>query len=264
MIKELRSLYHYRYFIFSGVKRDFQLRYNRSVLGILWIFIQPLTIILMYTMVFSHLMKAKIPGNSSPLGYSIFLCSGLLTWNFFVEILSRGQGIFLEHANLIKKSAVPKICLPVAASLTSFVNLLIVFSLFLIFLAVTGNFPGFNLIFFIPVVLVQLLFSFSLGLILGVVNVFFRDIGQMMGLIIQLWFWGTPIVYAEDILPAWVKPLVNLNPMTFFVKTYQTIMLNNGNIAWRELAWQIILSLMITIVAFKVLKRQEHEMADEL
>ncbi|MBS4162552.1 ABC transporter permease, partial [Klebsiella pneumoniae] len=127
--------------------------------------------------------------------YSIYLCSGVLTWGLFTEMLDKGQSVFINNANLIKKLSFPKICLPIIVTLSAVLNFAIIFSLFLIFIIVTGNFPGWLFLSVIPVLLLQILFAGGLGMILGVMNVFFRDVGQLVGVALQFWFWFTPIVY---------------------------------------------------------------------
>ena len=157
-------------------------------------------------------MKAKLPGVDSTIAYSIYLCAGLLTWGLFAEIVGRAQNIFLEHANLMKKLSFPRMTLPVIVVLSAGLNFAIIFGLFLLFLLVTGNFPNWLILGTIPVLAVQVAFSVGLGITLGVLNVFFRDVGQFFGIFTQFWFWLTPIVYPASILPeearhpAWLEP----------------------------------------------------------
>lgn len=120
-------------------------------------------------------------------------------------MLDKGQSVFINNANLIKKLSFPKICLPIIVTLSAVLNFAIIFSLFLIFIIVTGNFPGWLFLSVIPVLLLQILFAGGLGMILGVMNVFFRDVGQLVGVALQFWFWFTPIVYVLNSLPAWAK-----------------------------------------------------------
>jgi lipopolysaccharide transport system permease protein len=201
----LRAVWDFRGFIFGSVKREFQLRYRGAVLGLAWAAIQPLALILIYTLVFSRLMKGAVPGTSGALAYGIYLCAGIITWSFFAETVQRGQSIFLDHSNLLKKLPFPRITLPVIIGLFTLLNFAIAFALFLAFLLITGNFPGTVVLAAIPLLLVQMVFALSLGVILGVWNVFVRDAGQISGLLLQLWFWATPIVYPVTILPESVR-----------------------------------------------------------
>src|SRR5690554_225836 len=122
----LSSLWHYRGFVLGSVQREFQSRYRNSLLGALWTIINPLAMIIVYTVIFSRLMPARLPGVDNDLGYGIYLCAGLLTWGLFAEILGRGQAVFLEHANLLKKLSFPRICLPLVVVLNALLNFAII------------------------------------------------------------------------------------------------------------------------------------------
>lgn len=197
----LRTLWDYRSFIFGSVKREFQSKYRNSLFGAAWTVINPLAMILVYTVIFSQVMRTKLPGVDNSFAYSIYLCSGVLTWGLFAEIIGRAQNIFLENANLIKKISFPRLCLPVIVIVSALLNFAIIFGLFLGFLLLVGFWPGWTSLAILPVLAIQLLFAIGLGMTLGVLNVFFRDVGQFFGIFMQFWFWLTPIVYPATILP---------------------------------------------------------------
>ncbi|KAB0561110.1 ABC transporter permease, partial [Pseudomonas palleroniana] len=102
-----RTLWSYRGFVLGSVKREFQARYRNSLFGALWTVLNPLSMILVYTVIFSHIMRARLPGVEDGMAYSVYLCAGLLTWGLFAEITTRSQGMFLENANLLKKISFP-------------------------------------------------------------------------------------------------------------------------------------------------------------
>ncbi len=138
----LRALWLYRGFILGSVEREFRGRYLGSLLGSTWAILNPLAMILVYTVIFAQVMKARLPGVESVFGYSIYLVSGLLPWNLFAEILSRSLSTFIDNGNLIKKSSFPRVSLPTIAIISASLNFVIVFALFLCFLVLSGNFPG--------------------------------------------------------------------------------------------------------------------------
>jgi lipopolysaccharide transport system permease protein len=107
------ALWAYRGFIVASAMREFQSKYRNSLLGAAWTVINPLAMIIVYTVIFSQTMRAKLPGVDSTFAYSIYLCAGVLTWGLFAEIVGRGQNVFLENANLLKKLSFPRLCLPV-------------------------------------------------------------------------------------------------------------------------------------------------------
>lgn len=264
MIAKFAALYRFRGFIFGSVRREFEARYRNSLLGALWAVLHPLAMIIIYTVVFSHVMRAKLPGIDGDYAYSIYLCSGVLTWNLFAEITGRAQNVFLEHANLIKKLNFPRICLPIIVILNAAINFFIVFTLFVLFLLLSGHFPGWVFVGVFPVFLVQVLFAIGLGVALGVLNVFFRDVGQFFGLFLQFWFWLTPIVYPASILPESVARWVAWNPMTPLIGAYQRIFVQHAWPDWASLLPVTLLSLFLCTLAWRLFRRRAGEMVDEL
>lgn len=147
----LQGVWKYRGFILGSVQREFQSKYRNSLLGAAWTILNPLAMIVVYTIIFANVMGSRMAGHSSTFAYSINLCAGLLTWGLFAEITSRGQNVFLENANLIKKLNFPRICLPIIVVLNSLVNFGIIFGLFTVFLVVSGQFPGWVFAALLPV-----------------------------------------------------------------------------------------------------------------
>ncbi|CAG9175588.1 hypothetical protein LMG23992_02996 [Cupriavidus laharis] len=260
----VRSAWNYRGFIIGSVKREFQSRYRNSMLGAAWMIINPLAMIVVYTVIFSQMMRTRLPGVESHLAYSIYLCAGAFTWAFFAEIIGRSQNVFLDQANLIKKLNFPRICLPIIIVLNAGLNFVIVFSLFVAFLLVSGNFPGWAFGWLFPVLVIQIAFSIGLGMILGVLNVFFRDVGQLMGVVLQFWFWLTPIVYPLNALPDLARKAVELNPMTSIVSAYQDILVRGRAPDWMSLAPATALALVLCFAGMQLFRKRSGEMVDEL
>ena len=262
--KTIGPLWAYRGFILGSVKREFQSNYRTSMLGAAWMVINPLAMIVVYTVIFSQIMRAKLPGVDSAFAYSIYLCAGVLTWGLFSEITTRAQNVFLEHANLLKKLSFPRLCLPVAVVANASVNFSIIFGLFTVFLLLTGNFPGLPYLALLPVLAIQVAFSIGLGISLGVLNVFFRDIGQFFNILLQFWFWLTPIVYTSSILPESLRSYIMLNPMARLTAAYQTILVNGQWPQWRSLWPVALLALAFCALGFHLFRKHSGELVDEL
>lgn len=260
----LKELWDYRGFITGSVKREFQVKYQKSILGAAWNVINPLAMIFVYTVIFSKLMRAKLPGVEGQFSYSIFLCSGVLTWGLFVEVTTRSQNVFIEKANLIKKLSFPRITLPVIVVMSALVNFIIGYSLFFCFLLVSGNFPGWVCLYLIPILLVQLLFSIGLGITLGILNVFFRDVGQLYGVVLQFWFWFTPIVYSPAILPERLKVWLWLNPLASIINSYQRLFVEGKVPEWQSLMFPTILGIALCVFGLRLYKSCSGDMVDEL
>ena len=264
MLGMLRVLWAYRDFILGNVKREFQSKYRNSVLGAAWTVINPLSMIIVYTVIFSQIMRAKLPGVDTTFAYSIYLCAGILTWGLFAEIVGRGQNVFLENANLLKKISFPRLCLPVTVVANAVLNFSIIFGLFTVFLFLSGNSPGLPYFAVFPVLAILVAFAIGLGIMLGVLNVFFRDVGQFFGIFLQFWFWFTPIVYPPSILPAKLQPYMNLNPMARLISAFQAILVQGQWPHWYSLWPVVALALMLCVIGFGFYRRHAGEMVDEL
>ena len=263
-MRMFKALWGYRGFILGSVKREFQAKYSNSLLGAAWTVINPLAMIIVYTVVFSQIMRAKLPGIDSQFAYSIYLCAGVLTWTFFSETVSRAQNVFLENANLLKKISFPRLCLPVIVVANASLNFTIIFGLFTVFLLASGSFPGLVYLAMFPLLLIQILFSVGLGITLGVLNVFFRDVGQLFGVVLQFWFWLTPVVYPINILPEVVRQALRYNPMTNLITSYQGILVEGQWPDWSSL-WPVsVLALLLCLWGMNLFRKHAGEMVDEL
>jgi lipopolysaccharide transport system permease protein len=260
----LNSIMAYRGFILGSVKREFQARYRNSLLGAAWTVLNPLAMILVYTVIFAQVMRTRLPGVDSTFAYSIFLCAGVLTWGLFAEIVGRSQNVFLENANLLKKLSFPRICLPIIVILNAGLNFAIIFSLFVGFLVLSGTFPGWVFVAIFPILALQVVFSIGLGITLGVLNVFFRDVGQFFGILLQFWFWLTPIVYPLSIAHENIRNLMAWNPMAALVMSYQAILVNGVWPQWGSLLPVTVTGLALNVLGMRLFRKHAGEMVDEL
>ncbi len=259
-----RALWTYRGFVLGSVRREFLSRYVNSLLGPGWALLNPLAMIAVYTIVFAHVMRSRLPDMPSTFGYSIYLCAGLLSWQLFSEIVTRGQTVFVEQANLIKKLNFPRICLPAIVVLSALVNFGIIFGLFTLFLIVTGSFPGWVFLAIVPVLATLVVFAAALGVALGVLNVFFRDVSQFTSICLQLWFWFTPIVYPESIVPEWARTWLEINPIAAPVRSIQSVLLRGEAPDWLSLAPFAVTAALLCLMALALFRSRAPEMVDEL
>lgn len=260
----ISRLWKYKDFVYGNVKREIQIRHSSTAFGMGWLVIHPLIMIVLYTVIFSRVMSNKIDGGDDPYSYSIFICIGIINWTFFTEITNKLVNVFLSNANLIKKISFPKIVLPVIVIVTGLVNYLIIFAIFILFLLVTGNFPGWNILYCIPILMVLVTFSLGLGLYLGIFNIFFRDIGQIFGVVLQVWFWVTPIVYPVSILPSIVQKIIYLNPLSIVFDAFHDVFVFNRNPNWISLFWVFIFSFLLCYGALRLFNNRIGEIVDEL
>lgn len=259
-----KSVWQYRGFILGSVKREFQSKYRNSLLGAAWTIISPLAMIVVYTVIFSQVMRAKLPGVDSSFAYSIYLCAGVLTWGLFAEIVGRAQNTFLENATLLKKLSFPRLSLPIIVVANALLNFAIIFGLFTSFLFITDSFPGLVYLALLPVLAILVAFAIGLGITLGVLNVFFRDVGQFFGIFLQFWFWLTPIVYPANILSEDIAELLIYNPMVPIIQACQGILVNQQWPQWQTLWPVTLLSVLLCGLGLRLFRRRAGEMVDEL
>lgn len=264
MFAILRALWAYRGFILGSVKREFQSKYRNSLFGAAWTVLNPLAMIVVYTVIFAQVMQAKLPGIDNTFAYSIYLCAGVLTWGLFTEIVSRALNTFLENANLLKKLSFPRLCLPVVVVINAGVNFAIIFSLFTAFLFISGNFPGLPFLAIFPLLVILVLFAIGLGITLGVLNVFFRDVGQFFGIFLSFWFWLTPIVYPTSILSERLRSILAWNPMAPLVGAFQDVLVIGKWPQWETLWLVTLLGTLLSITGLGLFRRHAGEMVDEL
>ena len=263
-MSELSSILAYRGFVFYAIKRDIQAKYINSVMGGLWVLISPLATITLYMVIFGEIMKARLPNIGDEQTYPIYLCVGIISWGLFFEIVSRSQGVFLEYRNVLKTQRFPRVSLLLIVSGGAVVNFLIVFGVFLVFLALTGKFPGVQIIAVVPVLIVQLVFAFGIGMIAAVLNVFFRDISHASGLMLQFWFWLTPIVYPIGVIPEGVRDLIYFNPLTSIIAGYQVIFVEGNWPSWSALGFVSAQALLLCLGGYKLYLWAADELVDAL
>ncbi len=263
-IRILRSVWSFRGMIFSSVKREFQSRWTGTQFGPFWLFAQPLATILIFTVIFANIMKPGMPAHESKFAYSIYLCSGVLTYNLFSELLGRSVNVFVENANLLKKINFPKLCLPIIVLFSSILNFAIITALFFLFLVITSAFPGWVIFSALPVLAIQLLFTLGLGMFLATINVFYRDVQQTVQVVLQFWFWLTPIVYLGSTLPDSVQSILKWNPLLPLIKAYQGIFLEHHVPDWTGLIYPLILALFFSVLGIFAFHKLQGEIVDEL
>lgn len=230
----------------------------------MWMILQPLAQVAIYAVVLSRVLSAKLPGVTSQYAYVIYLLSGMLGWSLFVELVSRSLTIFVDNAGLLKKIVFPKICLPLIVSGSALVNNLLLLAATLGVFVVIGHNPGVYALWLLVLVPLTLAFSTGLGLILGTLNVFIRDVAQFMSVVLQLWFWLTPVVYMPSIVPGEFSHVLNANPMYWVVSAYQDVLLFQRAPDLQHLIWIGLTSLALLAFALVLFRRSSAEMVDVL
>ncbi len=259
------SAWQYRHFILSSIHTEFRARFARSKLGGLWMIIHPLAQAAIFALVLAEVMAAKLPGMAgNKFAYAIYLLSGMLAWSLFSEIVSRCVTVFIDNGNLLKKMLFPRINLPLIIAGSALINNILLLLAVLVVFALLGHVPSVQFAWMPLLILLTMALGLGLGLLLGVFNVFVRDVGQVVPIALQLAFWFTPIVYTPDIVPQYLRALLRLNPMTAIVQSFQNVMLFEKSPDFVSLGWVVIATLLLLLAALALFRRASGEMVDVL
>ena len=258
----------YRELYLNLTLRELRSKYKRSFLGWTWSMVNPLVTMTVYTVVFSVFLKASLP-QAEPSGLHVFalhLMCGLLPWNFFSGAVFGCIGSLVGNANLIKKTFFPRQLIPASAVGAALVTHLIEMGLLVVVLVGFGNWRA---IAFVPVALalivVMTAFGLGVGLLLSCLNVFFRDVEYFTGILFQVWFFATPIVYPlATIHNHTVQQVLKLNPMTDMVLAFQSILYAGAWPSLIEVAYAVAAAALALGVGVTVFGRMEGRLAEEL
>lgn len=219
VVTYIHNFLAYKNLLKELVRRDVKTKYRRSVLGMLWSVLNPLGMMIIMSIVFSHVFRSNIEN------FPVYLMCGQVIFNFYNEASTVAMSSVLGNASLIKKVYVPKYLFPVSKVCSCFVNLVTSFIALVIVIVATGTKLSWTaLLVFIPVIYV-FVFSLGMGLMLSALVVTFRDLQHLYGILITAWMYMTPIFYPVDMLPEWVADLVRLNPLANFIEMFRDVIL---------------------------------------
>ncbi len=250
------DLYRFRELILLLVQRDLKVRYKRSVLGMAWTLLNPLLQMVVYTLVFSTIMKVGVPK------FPLFLLAGLLPWTL-VSVAAIGASVSLiNNQGLIRKVAVPQAVYPLAVVGSKLVDLVLSLLPLAAIALLLGRAPGFSWLFVPVAMLLVTLFSAGLALLFSSLTVFFRDVRHLIDIVFQVWFYLTPVLYPHEFLEKlpypWMKTVLLLNPAAYVVRCFQ-VPIYEGRFPDAWTVGTATLAAVATLVAgFAVFLRSEH------
>jgi homopolymeric O-antigen transport system permease protein len=264
MFGMLLRAWRYRHFIYSSIRNEFRSRFARSRLGGLWMVIHPLAQVVIFAFVLSAVLSSKLPGINSRFAYALYLMAGMLAWSLFSDLVLRSLTVFLENGTLLKNMMFPRICLPLIVSGTALVNNLLLFVAILGIFALLGQPLGWSTLWLPVLIVLNVMLGAGLGLLLGVFNVFIRDVGQVVPIVMQFLFWLTPVAYMPAALSGRYKDWLLLNPLTPLVNSYQNILVYGTQPRWLPLIGTAIIAIVSSILALFFFRKASPEMVDTL
>jgi lipopolysaccharide transport system permease protein len=254
-----RDLWRHRELFAFLVWRDIKVRYAQTALGAAWMVFQPLAMMLVYTFAFSHLARVNVPGTPYPL----FALSGLTLWIFVSRGVTLGSDSLVQNIPLVTKTASPRVIIPLAAVVSVFVDFVIALVLFLVIAAVYGRHPSWQFLLVPPLLLVTFMLALGISLFLSATNVRYRDVGQALPFIVQLWFFLSPVAYLlQTPGHSWETAIQALNPLVGLILAFRWALL--GTPAPHGL---LVVAVAIAVIVFAAgllhFARLERTLADD-
>ena len=259
----LKEIYDYREMIFSLVKKDLRGRYKGSVLGFMWTFLNPLLQLLVYTLVFSTIMRAGIDK------YYLFLFVALVPWIFFSSALTGGAGCVMASKDMVKKIYFPREVLPISYITCSFVNMLLSFMVIFTVLLITGYGMNVKTLIFLPIIMIiEYALALGIALITSSLTVYFRDLEYILSIIAMAWQFLTPVMYSQEMveaaLPEILLKIWNLNPMTPVIIAYRDILYYKTAPEMETLFSAMVLGGGCIVIGFVLFRKLQRGFAEEM
>lgn len=259
MIQRIRNIYEYRDMIYSLVRRELRGRYKGSVLGFLWTYINPLCQVIVYSAVFSVIFRVNIEK------FYLYLIIGMMPWTFFSSSVQGGTTCVRAQSEMIKKIYFPREVIPISYVTSTFVNMLL--SFIIVFLAVLTANWGINAVAFLYlplIMIIEYLLALGLAFIVSAVTVYFRDLEQIMGVLMMAWIYLTPIMYDVDYIPEQLRTLFFINPMTPIICVYHDILYYKTTPTTEYLVQSGIVAVVVFAVGFFVFAKLDRNFAEEM
>ena len=258
-MKCIKELWQYREMIISLVKRDLKSKYKGSVLGFMWMLLNPLFQLIIYTIVFSIIMRSGIEQ------FYLFLFVALIPWIFFSTCLAGGTTVIFAQQDMIKKIYFPREVLPIAFTTSQFVNMLLSFVvIFVVFGVSSRGLHPMALVFLPIVMLIEYLLCLGITYIASALTVYFRDLEHILSIVSMAWMYMTPILYDASLIPEELLPLFNLNPMTPIIASYRDIFYYGVPPKSEDMLRAFVFAAIILLVGQFAFKHLQRHFAEEL
>lgn len=253
----LRNLWAYRELLSFLIWRDIKVRYKQTTLGALWAIIQPLSMMFVFTIFFSKLIR--IPTDGIPSG--LFYFAGLSLWTFFSNAVMNGANSLLGNTNLITKVYFPKLIIPSAAVLAAVVDFAIASVLLMALLLYYGYGRTWEVLLLLPISLLTTILALGMGILFSALNARYRDVRYVLPFLLQIWMFITPIIYPASVVPKEWRWLLALNPLTGIVEAYRGALFDQ-RIHWQGLAYATLFTFMVLSFAAYIFRRMEKSFAE--
>ncbi|QRF24790.1 ABC transporter permease [Alicyclobacillus sp. TC] len=254
----IKEIYEYRTMFWSLTLSELRTKYKGSILGFLWTFLNPLLMLIVYSIVFSIIMKSNLPH------YPAFLFIGILAWNMFSISLSSTSGVIIRQSSLVKKIYFPREILPLSIVASNVINYIFSLLILIPFLLVSGIKPSIFWLLLPVILLFETITIAGFSLFFSSINVYLRDVEHVLNIFLMAWFYITPVVYSIKLIPTKYHLLFKLNPMTDFEVLFQSILYYHQPLRWKMFLYSVIFSIMILYIGWKVFIKLNRRFAEEI
>lgn len=257
-VADLKDLWEYRELLYFLARRDISVRYKQTVLGVFWALVQPLFTMVVFSVIFGQL--ARIPSGGVP--YPVFSFAALLPWQYFSAAVANASNSLVSNASLISKVYFPRLAIPLAGVLPSvvdfFMSLLVLFGMMLYY----GLYPSGRIVWIVPLLLMAVITSLGVGLWLSALNVWYRDIRNLVPFLMQALLYASPVVYPSAMVPARWQALYGLNPMAGIIEGFRWALLGTETFPWSLLIVSVPVSLLVLVSGLVYFRSTERTFAD--
>ncbi|MGD0034324.1 ABC transporter permease [Paenibacillus illinoisensis] len=258
MLRKIKEIFNYRQMLESMVLTDLRTRYKGSFLGFFWTLLNPLLMLAVYSMIFKYVVRISLEN------YTSYLFIGIVAWNLLSQALTSGSTSVIRNAGLIKKIYFPKEILPLSVVIGGIINFVLSLVVLIPVLVISDVKLGWSLLLVPVILLVYSIFTLALTTLVSCLNVYFRDLEHIIGVIIMAWFYLTPIVFTVDMIPEDLQSVFSLNPMTTIMSCFHDVFFYNKVPDLISLSVVTGISIVLLIISYAIFAKLSRNFAEEI
>jgi lipopolysaccharide transport system permease protein len=255
---DFKGVWEYRELLYFLVWRDVKVRYKQTVLGVAWVVLQPLLTMMVFTVIFSYLVR--VPSDGLP--YPLFAFTALLPWTYFNQALTRGGAGLVSNANLISKVYFPRLLIPLSAAVAPLVDFLLSFVILLGLMVYYGVTPAWGVLALPLFMLLALMTALAMALLLSPLHAQYRDVGHIIPFLAQFWMYASPVIYPVSLIPEQWRLLYSLNPMVGVIEGFRWALLDHDKPDFRVMIVSALVVFVLLSVGVVLFRRAERTFAD--
>ena len=256
---DLRELWAYRELLYFFAWREVKVRYKQTAIGIVWVLLQPLLTMLIFTLVFNYFLSIQPTGD---VPYPVFILVAIIHWKYFSDAITRAGTSLVGNAQLVSKVYFPRLIMPLAAVVTPLVDFALAFLVLLVMMPLFGVWPDARIVFIIPLLAYAVLTALAVSLWLSALNVRYRDVNYVIPFLVQIWMYLTPVMYPIELVPERLRPLYSINPMVGVVEGARWSLLGTERVETLAIAIGLAGVMIVFVSGLVFFKRAERTFAD--